>query len=160
MWLHILAAAAWIGGMVFLALVLVPVLRGAEYRGIAASFIQKAGVRLRWLGWGSVGVLVVTGLLNLAHRVGWSGLADIELWQSSFGHILAVKLALAAMVALLMALHDFVLGPRATTLLKAAPASSRALRTRSAATWLARLTLIGSVIVVALSVALVRGWPW
>jgi len=56
--LHILAACVWIGGMVFLAAVLLPVLREPEYRGAAlppsgrprSGFGGRGGPRCsRWL---------------------------------------------------------------------------------------------------------------
>ena len=37
---HILAACVWIGGMVFLAVVLLPALREPEYRGVALPLIR------------------------------------------------------------------------------------------------------------------------
>ncbi|MFQ5795545.1 MAG: hypothetical protein ACE5JP_10915 [Candidatus Bipolaricaulia bacterium] len=66
-WLHILAAAIWIGGMVFLALILVPVTRRPEHRGIAVSLIHWTGVRFRWVGWICLGLLLLSGIFNLAY---------------------------------------------------------------------------------------------
>ena len=71
-WLHILAAAIWIGGMVFLALVLVPVVRRPEYRDHAWRLVHLTGTRFRWVGWVCLGILAVSGFVNLDFRgIGW-----------------------------------------------------------------------------------------
>ena len=76
-WLHILAAAAWLGGMVFLALVLVPVMRRSEYRQQASRLVHLTGVRFRTVGWICLGVLVATGFANLWYRgIGWAALSN------------------------------------------------------------------------------------
>ena len=49
-WLHILAATAWIGGMFFLVLVVVPWLRRGNERQDAATFLQETGERFRAVG--------------------------------------------------------------------------------------------------------------
>lgn len=160
-WLHILAAAIWIGGMAFVALVLVPVIRRPEHRGLAPSLVHWTGVRLRWVGWSCLAVLLGTGVVNLGVRgFGWVDLASGRLWQGPFGHTLAMKLVLVAVMLLVSVLHDFVIGPRATALWQTDPGPSGALRLRRLAGWLGRLTLLLALVVVGLGVILVRGGPW
>ncbi|MBI4483543.1 MAG: DUF4149 domain-containing protein [Acidobacteria bacterium] len=160
-WLHLLAATVWIGGMVFLSAVLVPVTRREECRGIAASLIQWTGRRFRWVGWLCFGVLFVTGVLNLAYRgFGWGDLWSGQLWQGDFGRVLAIKLLLVAVILLISALHDFVMGPRATASWRHNPASADAVRLRRQASWMGRVNLVLALSVAALAVTLVRGLPW
>lgn len=160
-WLHILAAAVWIGGMVFLVVVLVPVTRRPEYRGVAASLIHWTGLRFRWIGWLCLALLLLTGALNLAQRgFGWADLWSGQLWEGLFGGILAIKLVLLGVIFLFSALHDFVIGPRATALWQANPVSRDAMRLRRQAIWIGRLNLLLALIAVALGVMLVRGFPW
>ena len=72
-WLHILASAVWIGGMVFLSIILVPVSRRPEYHGVASSLIHGTGVRFRTVGWICLGILLLTGTFNLHYRgIGWA----------------------------------------------------------------------------------------
>jgi len=159
-WLHILAAAVWIGGMVFLALVLVPVTRRPEYRPIAAGLVQWTGERFRWVGWTCLGLLVLSGGFNLAYQgFGWADLWTGRLWEGGFGRVLAVKLLLVAVILLLSAVHDFLVGPRATVLWQARPDSPEARRLRRRASWFGRLNLALGLAVVALAVLLVRGLP-
>ncbi len=159
-WVHILAAAVWIGGMVFLVVVLVPVTRRPEYRGVAASLIHWTSLRFRWIGWLCLGLLLLTGTFNLIQRgFGWGDLWSGRLWEGLSGGILAVKLLLLGVVFLLSALHDFIIGPRATALWRSNPVSLEAMRLRRQAIWIGRLNLLLALIAVAFGVMLVRGWP-
>lgn len=157
-WLHILAAVVWIGGMVFLALVLVPVIRRPEYRDRAASLVHATGLRFRSLGWGCLGLLLLSGAFNLAYRgFGWVEVWRGEMFRGSLGRTLGMKLALVAVILLLSAVHDFKVGPRATALWQSGSGSEEAGRLRRVASWIARLNLLLALIVVALGVLLVRG---
>lgn len=159
-WLHILAAMIWLGGMIFLVLVLVPVTRRPEYRGLAGSLIHWTGVRFRWVGWICLALLVLSGLLNLAARgVTWADAWSGQLWQTSFGRALGIKLILVAVILILSALHDFAIGPRATAAWQANPSSTETLRLRRQATWIGRINLLLALLVLVFAVILVRGWP-
>ena len=157
-WLHILAAAVWIGGMAFLALVVLPVVKREEYREHASRLIHLTGTRFRTIGWICLIVLVVTGFVNLAFRgIGWAVLVNAGFWQSPFGSVLGLKLLTVAVIVGLSAWHDFGVGPRATAAWQADPSSAEALRLRRAASWFGRLNLLLALAAVALAVALVRG---
>ena len=157
-WLHILAAAVWIGGMVFLALVLVPVVRRPEYRDHASRLVQHTGTRFRWVGWVCLGILAVSGFVNLDFRgIGWAALTHAGFWLSPFGRILGIKLLVVAVILGLSAWHDFGVGPRATTAWARDPASAEAARLRRLASWFGRLNLVLALVTVGLAVALVRG---
>ena len=67
-WLHILAAIVWIGGMAFLGLVLIPAMRLSEYRAVGASLTYWTGTRFRLIGWVCLSVLLLTGVFNLLYR--------------------------------------------------------------------------------------------
>jgi len=158
--LHILAAATWLGGMLFFVIVLMPITRRAEYSGIAAELMQWLGIRFRWLGWICFGLLVLTGTLNLLYRgIAWATLEDARLWHGALGRILGVKLLLVAIILLASAYHDFFVGPRAAAVWQATPASPTARRLRLQARWLGRINLPLALIVVAFAVMLVRGGP-
>ena len=65
---HVLAACAWIGGMIFFGAVIVPVVRRPEYAGLFPDLVRRVGARFRVLGWVCLVVLVGTGIANLAVR--------------------------------------------------------------------------------------------
>ena len=157
-WLHLVAVIVWLGGMLFLVLVLIPAIRRPEYREIFSPLIHRVGVRYRWIGWIALAVLVLSGITNLAYRgFGWADLWSGRLWQGPFGRTLGIKLLLVAIVFALSALHDFLVGPRATALGRADPSSPEALRWRRRAAWIGRINMLLALIIVALGVALVRG---
>ncbi|MEW6272928.1 MAG: CopD family protein [Thermodesulfobacteriota bacterium] len=160
-WLHLLAAMVWIGGMVFLAAVVVPALKSPELAPSRVALLHGTGVRFRRVGWLALGTLLVTGLLNLLLRgYGLTQLTSAALWRSSFGEVLAAKLVLVAVILALSLVHDFVVGPRATRVLRTDPTSPAAARVRRAASWLGRANLLLALAVLALAVMLVRGAPW
>jgi putative copper resistance protein D len=132
---HILAALTWIGGMLFIALVLVPVTRRFE-PGLRTRLVQETGVRFRAVGWMAIAVLVISGLLNLWLRPELLS-APRFYWKVS---IVVATLALSAV-------HDFVLGPRAGR-----PGADPGLRAR--ASWVARFNVVLVLVVVALGLAL------
>ena len=82
-----------------------------------------------------------------------------HLWRSQFGHTLGVKLSLVALTFLLSAVHDFVIGPKATRIGRLEPNSPQAHRLRRQAAWMGRFNLLMGLIIVALGVMLVRGRP-
>ena len=55
-YLHILAACAWIGAMLFFVWVVVPWLRDPRTAKSVPLFLQIAGTRYRYFGWVSLGI--------------------------------------------------------------------------------------------------------
>jgi len=155
--IHVLAAMLWLGGMFFLAVVGAPALRAIESPALRRQLFQELGLRFRGVGWWAIGMLIVTGIVNLYYRgwLRWDGVfASPAFWKTSVGYSLAVKLgAVTAMVAV-SAIHDFWIGPLAGRI---APTSPRALGLRRWAGLLARANAILGVIVVIAAVQLARG---
>lgn len=156
--LHLVAAAAWIGGMIALAAVVVPVLRRHEPRRDAMQLLHDSGLRLRTLGWVALGLLVLTGVVQAGYRAGgFAALARAELWASPWGQLLAAKLVGVVVILCLAGIHDFRVGPRATLLSREDPEAPAALRLRRQASWFGRVNLLLSLGVVGLGLLLVRG---
>lgn len=146
----------WLGGMFFLAAVGAPVLRRVEPAYLRAELFRDIGARFRAVGWVAVGILLATGVLNLRLRglLDADTLADASFWSRPYGRALAWKLALVAAMVSISAVHDFVLGPRASRL---APGTPEALAARRRAAWLARFNAALGVTLVAVAVRLARG---
>jgi len=131
------AAITWIGGMLFVALVLVPVMR-REDPALRARLFHVTGVRFRTVGWIAIGVLVATGLGNL-----WLNPALLRLPRLHW------KLGLVALALVLAVAHDFVLGPRAGK-----PGAAPSVRVR--ASWIARINVVVVLVIVLLGLGLLR----
>jgi uncharacterized membrane protein len=160
-WLHILAAVMWVGGTLFLVIVLVPAIRRPEFGGIAPALIRSTAHRFRWVGWVCFCILIATGLLNLVARgIGFKELGEAAFWQGSFGRTLAIKLILVVAILCVSAFHDFFLGPRAAAVWEAHPTSVETLRLRRQAVQLGRLNLVIALAAILLAIMLVRGEPW
>ena len=144
-YVHVVAACAWVGSMLFFTAVVVPVLRRPEQAAAAGELVRQVGMRYRTFGWLCIGTLLVTGVLNLGLRgVGLDTLTSGPFWADGFGRALAYKLTAVAVVLALTIAHE---------------ALSLRPRTRRLARWLGRLTLLASLLVVLLAVWLVRGMP-
>lgn len=157
-WIHVVSAIVWIGGSVFLALVLVPATRQPEHRGVTAGIVGWTGRRLRTIGWVCFGLFIVTGTFNLGFRgYTWGDLFDGSLFAGPFGETLAIKLIIFGVILILSAVHDFYVGPKATKLMREDPRSPRARKLRRGASWFGRLNLVLALIVVLLGVMLARG---
>lgn len=158
-WLHILAATAWIGGMFFLVLVVVPWLRRSPSAD-AGAFLRETGLRFRGVGWACFGILALTGAFNLWTRgVRPYDFVDGDWLASPFGHSVVAKLGLFGIVLALSAVHDFVVGPQATAALAQDPRSAQTRLWRRRASWLGRANVLLALALVAVAVTLVRGWP-
>lgn len=156
-WLHILAATVWIGGMFFLVLVVVPWMRRGK-RAEGAAFLREIGGRFRNVGWTCFGIALATGAFNLSIRgVRWADFGRVEWLRSPFGHIVMMKLGVFALVLVVSAIHDFWIGPRATRELERTPHSAGAERLRRWASWIGRTNALLALILVAFGVVLVRG---
>jgi putative copper export protein len=159
-WLHILAATAWIGGMLFLVLVVVPWLRRGD-RASAAAIMSETGRRFRSVGWTCFGILLVTGTFNLWMRgVRFASFAQPEWRASAFGQAVLLKLGTFALVLLLSAVHDFAIGPNATRALERDPRSAQAAALRRRASLLGRANVLLALVLVAAGVVIVRGRAW
>lgn len=152
---HILAVSVWVGGMIFVAMVLAPKLRRlpAYQRG---TLFSELGRRFSRIGWIAIVLLVVSGLLQAYARTG-----DLmRIFSGTFGTLLALKVALVALLLAEGAVHDFLLGPRQTEWEQRMANGERpepsyySLRRKTL--WLARTQLLGALIVVILGVVLTR----
>ncbi|MEO0139572.1 MAG: hypothetical protein ABIL16_07245 [candidate division WOR-3 bacterium] len=95
-----------------------------------------------------MGLLILSGIFNLSYRgFVWEDFLNVRLWEGSFGRTLGI----------ISALHDFVIGPKATGLWMKNPESADTLRMRKLASWIGRINLLLALIVVMLGVILVRG---
>lgn len=158
-WLHILAAMLWVGGMLFLVVAVVPGLRRMS-PGAAGALMTDLGVRFRMAGWVCFGLLLLTGLVNLWVRGhGPGALFTQAFYAQPFGQVLGVKLALFLVVLGLSAWHDFFLGPKAARVLEQGADEAEMKSLRNRARMLGRVVALLALAIVACAVMVVRGVP-
>ena len=159
--IHILAAMIWVGGMLFMALMLIPALRAQKDPGLTARLVAAVGkIYHRW-GWGALITLLVTGFMALHYRgVRHSSFVSPEFWRSPFGQTLEWKLMLFGLIVGLSLIHDHVIGPRHTKMSGPNGDRAEAEKLRKQASYMGRFTLLISLLMVLLGNMLVRGNPW
>lgn len=106
-WIHLVTAAIWVGGGLFLGVVLAPVLKRTSLPlHERIGLMVRVGRRFNRIAVPSLAVLVATGLYS-AH--GLLGRPDLLL-ASSYGVFLVVKMGLVAAVIAAFAVHVRVVG--------------------------------------------------
>lgn len=152
LWFHLLAAVVWIGGMLFLSLVAVPVLKPRSSGPGHADLFRAMAIRFRPIVWMAVVTLLCTGPLLLSMR-GVSVLAPAQ-WPA----VLSIKLGLVVLLLILTGTHDLLIGPRVGALVRIPP-QDRTGWDRSLillAPWLARFSLLLAITIVGVAVSLSR----
>lgn len=128
-WIHVVAAMALIGGMVFLSLVLVPAVQTVHHQAWRIEFMRTVARRFQVVAWASILVLMGTGVLNLILLDQWPTFA------TSFGRLLIIKLLAVGVMLGLTTFH-----------------SGREAR------WLPRAALVFGLVVVLFAVSVARVW--
>jgi copper transport protein len=106
-WLHLIAAALWVGGMLYLALSYLPVQRK---QSIAAQAHALTTVLPAYSPWAVVGVIMmaITGPLSATvHLTSWE-----QALTTAYGRALIVKVMLVGGLLLTSAIHVLLLRPR------------------------------------------------
>lgn len=156
-WIHILAAATWVGGMAFLTLALVPALRELNDRKLVVGLLQSTGRRFKIIGWIALSTLLLTGFGNLWARGFMHVLNTPDFWRVGYGKILGIKLTMVGTTLLISGLHDFLVGPRAIEVMRKNPDAPAALKLRLLASWMGRANFLLAIAIVFAAVMLIRG---
>ena len=104
--LHLIAAAVWAGGLVFLGLA-VGAARGTLADRERIALFRRLGRRFLVVGGIALAVLIATGSDMAADRLASFG----DLFDTDYGKRLAEKLGLVIAVIVLTVFHSFVQGP-------------------------------------------------
>jgi putative copper export protein len=114
LFLHVMSAIFWVGGMLFLTLVIVPFLNVLKDPAEKGMVYRAIGPRYRTYAWVAIALLCVTGPLNL-HLLGvpLSSLFDPAFHATAYGRALLIKLFLVFLIIISSLLHDFWVGPKA-----------------------------------------------
>lgn len=123
-WVHLLAGAVWVGGIAQLAWAWLPALRTGS-RELRQAVMETVLSRFGRVALAAFLVVATTGLLNAVIELG----ALSALWGTAYGRVLALKIGLVAVAALLSYLHAIRLRPY---LLRARPGANPDIRAERA----------------------------
>ncbi len=143
-WTHLVAAIAWIGGLLFHRLVLRPAFGRVSLQGkgpeILTGILSRIETRFKTLRWLSLATLMVTGIVNLLNE---GGSARME---PTWGAVMMLKLFFVLIVIGLTAIHDLGM---------AAPAGASSEPGR-ASVWLGDILLALGLVIVLIAAYLVQ----
>jgi len=159
-WIHLVMAAVWVGGLIYTAAVVVPYAVSHE-ASERQRILRGLARRFRWIGWGSIVVLMLTGIGNLVLRYSPISIGQIfngDVFDpNKVERLIAIwlpwKLMLVLVMIGLMLFHD-ITSIRAAKRYEGSPDAAPGNRAGSSAAALATLIAIAILYV---SVRLVRG---
>ncbi|MGH7313047.1 MAG: CopD family protein [Candidatus Rokuibacteriota bacterium] len=141
LWVHVLGAVVWLGGLVYQVHVLAP-------RAGQAGTLAEAARRARPFAWTALGLTVLTGFYNVTRFGPLERVLD-----SGAALLLAGKFLLVLALVALAGHRDFAQVPRLARALAAGEDPSPAL---TAIGWLDRIAILLGVVIVYLGLAISR----
>lgn len=151
-WIHLTAATFWIGGMLFLSLVAVPLLKKDPDPSSAQRGFINIARRFRALVWMVLSLLVITGAILLPNHV------DLSVFPTAWPAVVLVKLLLVLLLVVASLAHDKFLAPKVRTL-KRKPAAELTSLEKILIRFsplIGRLTLLLGLAILFVAVLLVR----
>jgi putative copper export protein len=109
-WIHLTAATFWVGGMLFLSLVAVPLLKKDPDPSSAQRGFINLARRFRTLVWIALSLLVITGSILLFNHV------DLSTSLGEWPPAVLIKLSLVILLIMVSLAHDKLIAPKIRTL--------------------------------------------
>ena len=144
-WLHIIGVSFWIGGMLFLPMVLLPSIKDHPDR---RNLLMQTGLKFRFFGYIVLTLLLVTGISNMFLRgvdVSWK-----FLFTGRYGKLVITKILLFLTILVVSLVHDVQARKRLST-------DEERKRFKIIALWSGRILLIVSLVMAYIGVVLSRG---
>jgi uncharacterized membrane protein len=107
-WLHMLATVISVGGLATLALIVLPITRRSLEKEAYAKLVRAITTRLIPIGWFSLAMLVVTGLIQMSANENYLGFLAI---QNSWAVAILLKHIVFGSVLLLIFYQTWNLNP-------------------------------------------------
>jgi putative copper export protein len=146
--IHLIAASFWIGGMIFLPLVMLPGIKNNTEKRL---ILIKTGIKFRLYGMVALALLLITGLLNINYR-GLPFTTDFFM-QSGYGQLVLIKFALFTCIVFIYAAHDILHGRKAVGEMN----KHEGERFKLMARWTGRIALLISLVMAYLGLIISRG---
>jgi putative copper export protein len=143
----VIFAIFWVGGMLFLPLVLLPSIKDNPQR---REILIKSGLKFRYYGWIALLGLFLTGISNM-HFKGLS-FSTTSLFHTELGKMLLWKLIIFFLMVIFLLIHDVYIGRKFMQ-----ENTSNNERLRKVAGYTGRINLILSLLLVLLGVFISRG---
>ena len=155
MWAHLIAASIWVGGSIFIGIVLAPLLKtisdSIEGR---LSIMIRVGRKFNKIGIPSLIVLIVTGIYNSTGFI----VNPSMILTTSYGVVLLVKIILVILLIITFAIHVRLIRTEVERKIESKQLSGEFLqKLRSKIIMLGRLTVILSLAILLMAALLHSG---
>ncbi|MHB8601349.1 MAG: CopD family protein [Nitrosotalea sp.] len=155
MWAHLVAASIWVGGSIFIGIVLAPLLKtisdSVEGR---LSIMIRVGRKFNTIGVPSLIILIITGIYNSVGVIVKPSL----ILSTNYGIILLVKVILVIMLIIIFAIHVRLIRSEVEKKIESKNLSGDHLqKLRSKIIMLGRLTVILSLAILLMAALLRSG---
>ena len=130
--IHIICACIWLGGMFALIIFFIP-LRKENY---FLDMVNKVGNQFKFVGWIILPLLLLTRIFNSFYR--------------GFYILTWLKILLFSIIVIISAIHDFYIGPKAT--------KTKDKKLIKYSRIIGRINFILAIIMVLLGIFIVRGF--
>lgn len=156
-WIHLVFSSIWVGGSIFLGLVLAPFLKKTiPDLNERISFMVLVGRRFNYLGGSSLIILVITGIYNARSFIGNPSL----LFESTYGYILLAKILVVCILFIIYIIHVLLLNKNLEKkILEREVPNEYITSLRSKIILLGRVTVGLSIAILFLAALLDRGLP-
>lgn len=112
LWVHLIFVAIWVGSQLITAFAVVPSVRRIESRNDRMDVLRTFTRRFSLIAWGSLIVILITGGSLTGDRIDTIKDFTDSMYDLRWGWIFSIKITLVIVMASLVAVHSFVLGPR------------------------------------------------
>ena len=155
MWAHLVAASIWVGGSIFIGIVLAPLLKtisdSVEGR---LSIMIRVGRKFNTIGVPSLIILIITGIYNSVGLIAKPSL----ILSTNYGIILLIKVILVIMLLVVFAIHVRLIRSEVERKIESKNLSGDHLqKLRSKIIMLGRLTVILSLVILLMAALLHSG---
>lgn len=155
MWAHLVAASIWVGGSIFIGIVLAPLLKTfSDSVDGRLSIMIRVGRRFNAIGVPSLIILIITGIYN---SIGFIEKPSFIL-STNYGIVLLIKVILVIMLIIIFAIHVRLIRSEVERKIESKTLSGEHLqKLRSKIIMLGRLTVIISILILLMAALLHSG---
>ena len=155
MWAHLVAASIWVGGSIFIGIVLAPLLKtisdSVEGR---LSIMIRVGRKFNTIGVPSLIILIITGIYNSVGLIAKPSL----ILSTNYGIVLLIKVILVVALLIVFAIHVRLIRSEVERKIESKNLSGDHLqKLRSKIIMLGRLTVILSLVILLMAALLHSG---
>lgn len=155
MWAHLVAASIWVGGSIFIGIVLAPLLKtfsdSVEGR---LSIMIRVGRRFNKIGVPSLIILIITGIYNSAGIIAKPSM----ILDTNYGIVLLIKILLVISLIIIFAIHVQLIRSEVERKIESRDLTGDHLqKLRSKIITLGRLTVIISILILLMAALLHSG---